>query len=290
MNKSIVILGSTGMLGQALSKRSSELGYTTVGIARKKSDINLDLTNTEELFAQLNKIKPSIIINSAAYINLNSINDEFNLAYLLNTKLVSLLTNYCMKMDIKLCQISTDHFFTGDADALHTEKSEVKIVNEYARTKYAGECFALTHSVNMVIRTNIVGFRGWENELTFVEWVIHNLKKNEKMTLFKDFYTSSLDVDSFSKALFDLIEVNYSGLINLASSEVSNKLTFVRCLAQKLGFDLQNFTIGSVNSIQGEVRAESLGLDVSLAESTLGYKLPKLNEVLENLKNQYEGT
>ncbi len=59
-------------------------------------------------------------------------------------------------------QISTDHYFCGQGDLKHDESAPVTLLNEYARTKYAGEAFALTNPEACVIRTNVVGFRGWE--------------------------------------------------------------------------------------------------------------------------------
>jgi len=207
---------------------------------------------------------------------------------LTNAAIVGNLSSFCLDQNIKLCHISTDHYFSGDNDRLHDENSKVLLLNEYAKTKYAGECFALTNPNSLVLRTNIVGLRNWSGSPTFVEWAIGELASKKPITMFEDVYTSSIDVKTFSKALFELISKGASGLINLASSECASKKEFITRLAIRLGFDLSNCKVGRVNTNFGVARGESLALDVSYAESILGYKLPNLDSVIESIACEYE--
>ena len=199
------------------------------------------------------------------------------------------LTDYCRLRAVKLCQISTDHYFSGDGNLLHDETCQVVLLNEYARTKYAGECFALTDPNNLILRTNIVGYRGWAGLPTFVEWAIAGLVAVKPMALFEDFYTSSIDVSNFSKSLFDLLEKDACGLFNLAARESNSKSEFILRLAKKLKFDTSGCSTGSIRSLTEVCRAESLGLNVSYAESVLGYRLPDLESVVESLAKEYKG-
>ena len=73
----------------------------------------------------------------------------------------------------------------------------------------------------------------------------------------------------------------------MASSEVFSKKEFIEKLANEFNFSLKNTHVGSVSSLSSK-RADSLGLDVSLAESILGYNLPTLNDVIFQLKKEYE--
>ena len=107
------------------------------------------------------------------------------------------------------------------------------------------------------------------------------------MTLFEDYYTSPISVKLFSKSLLDLIENEAEGLYNLASSEVSSKKQFIEKLAQVFNIELKNVTNGSVTELKSK-RANSLGLDVNKAETILGYKLPNLSEVIQQLKEEYD--
>ncbi len=281
------ILGSTGLLGQALIKEWSRRRARCVGLARQHADITVDATDTNGLLAALNRIRPDCIVNAAAIVSLEECERDPCAAYRVNAMLAAHLAQYCRESGAKLCHISTDHYYTGDKRRLHTEEDPVLLLNEYARTKYAGERFALTHPESLAVRTNIVGFRGWPNCPTFVEWAIAALKSGVPVTLYDDFFTSSIDVAHFAGALFDLLQKNISGLVNVAARECCSKMEFILQLAVRLGLDTAQCIPGSVKTHTGAVRAESLGLDVLHAEFLLGYQLPDIHAVINALAKEY---
>ncbi|MDR3151823.1 MAG: hypothetical protein LBT67_03150, partial [Holosporaceae bacterium] len=84
----------------------------------------------------------------------------------------------------------------------------------------------------------------------------------------------------------DLIEKKICGLINVASREVFSKAEFIKTLADVFGFSVKNTTISSVKKLLPN-RADSLGLDVSRAETILGYTLPTLDDVIFSLYEEY---
>lgn len=285
----ILLFGATGMLGKALSSEAKKRKYSVIGAARNNADICVDLSDDYAVARIITSTRPDIIINAAAMINLKECEINSEQAYRINARSVGILANLAKINMAYFVQVSTDHYFTGDRDKKHKEDSEVILLNEYARTKYAGEAYALTYKNSMVVRTNIVGFRGQVNSPTFIEWVLHSLEKKLPFTMFEDFYTSSIDVYTFSKVLMDLIAINYTGIINVGSSEVISKKEFIMMVAQKAGYNIDRAQIGSViNIADGIPRAESLGLDVSLAESILKYTLPHSSEVIDRLVMEYK--
>ncbi|MCX9085012.1 MAG: SDR family oxidoreductase [Candidatus Methanoperedens sp.] len=284
----VLVIGSTGMLGQALMYEMKRCGIKVIGIARSGADISCDIVDDRTLSNIILSIKPQIIINSAAMVSLAKCEDKPDYAYLINARPASILAEISLKTGIYFIQISTDHYYTGDCNIKHTEEQPIRLINEYGRTKYAGESFALTCQNALVVRTNIVGFRNKIDTPTFVEWAIQNIKNNSPITLFDDYFTSSIHVTQFSSALLDIIEKRPSGVLNLASSEVFSKKAFICALAEKMGHTLTNVKIGSVVDAGDASRAESLGLDVGKAETLLGYKLPNLEEVITSIVEKYE--
>ena len=282
----IGILGITGLLGNALKHELLKRGYEFIGVARSNADVCFDITSNKDLEDFVREYKFDVIINTCAIVNHSLCDNNPEAAYCTNARPNALLAELSKELGFKLVFISTDGYFCGDKDCKHDETSEVKLLNEYARTKFAGECFTLTNPNSLVIRTNIVGFKGAEQP-TFLEWVINSLKNKEKMTLFDDYYTSSITVTQFSKALFDLLPKNPTGILNLASSEVFSKAKFITCLSDVLELPLIEPKIGSVSQLVSK-RADSLGLNVSKAESLLGYKLPDLEAVIKQIKEEYD--
>lgn len=283
----ILILGSTGLLGQALMKSFKfKKDVTVIGLARKDATINCDISDDVSLKNFLNTTNPDVIINTAAIVDANFCEQRPELAYLVNTKPVSLLVNWAEKNSAYFVQISTDHYFTEDYNKVHDEAAPIKIVNEYAKTKYLGEALALLSRNSLVVRTNIVGFKN-RDQRTFFEWVLKSLEDKSAMTLFCDYFTSSIDVRSFSEILFDVISLKPCGVLNIASSEVFSKEVFIRAVSKKFSLPLHNPHSISVSEANLVKRAESLGLDVSKVEAILGYKMPDMNQVIQNLYEEY---
>lgn len=286
---SILVLGATGLLGQALMKEASRRNIKAYGVARTNAEFCLDISNVNRLEKIIQGNKPEIIINAVAKTSLDECEQYPDKAYLTNARPAAILANLCSSCGFYFIQISTDHYYTGDGWAKHGENCSLRFVNEYARTKYVAEIFALQCPNSLVVRTNIVGFRNKTGQPTFLEWVLASLQNHSPMTLFEDFYTSSIDVGHFSEALFDLLPQRQSGILNLASNEVANKRQFIERLAFRLGLSLKNTQNGSVRSLNSVVRAESLGLDVKKAEEFLGYRLPTLDQVIDRLASEYKG-
>ncbi|HNW25899.1 MAG TPA: sugar nucleotide-binding protein [Candidatus Gastranaerophilaceae bacterium] len=283
----ILLLGATGLLGQALGNEARKRSHEIIGVAHSNTDFNMDISDGLVLTKLIREQKPEIVINACAVVNHKLCDENIKLAYEVNARPSSIIANLANELGFYYVFISTDGYYNGDKNKKHKPKDKIYILNEYARTKYAGECFALTSKNSLVVRTNIVGFRGRKDNPTFLEWVINSLKEQSEMTLFDDYYTSSITVVQFSKALFDLLDKKPSGILNLASSQVSSKKEFIEKVAKEIDFSLAKTKTGSVKDLTTSIRADSLGLDVSETEKLLGYELPNLDEVIEQIKKEY---
>jgi dTDP-4-dehydrorhamnose reductase len=222
---------------------------------------------------------PSAIINCAALTDLAACEERPGDAYAINARLPALLAELSIERDLGFVHISSDHYFTGEGAARHDESAGVRLLNEYARTKYAGEAFALAAPAALVVRTNIVGLRGWPGRPTFAEWALQALQDSRPISLYDDFFTSSMHARACAAAVLDLLARGVMGLLNVASSQVSSKREFVAALAAAAGLDLALAGTGSVRELSPR-RAESLGLDVSRAQELLGRRLPGLDETV----------
>lgn len=284
--KKICILGATGLLGKTLYNQYKKKGYIVVGCARKNTDVCFDISNDIKLTEFLNDYKFDIVINTVAIVNHDYCEKNPETAYMINARPSAILAQLSKVLNFKYVYISTDGYFTNNKNKKHDEQHAINLLNEYARTKYIGEQFTLTSKNSLVIRTNIVGFKQGDNQ-TFVEWAISTIKNKENLVLFNDYYTSSISVKLFSECLIDLINKQAVGLYNLASSEVSSKKEFIEQMAKIFELELTNTKIGTVDSLTSK-RANSLGLDVTKAETILQYKLPSLKEILIQLKEEYD--
>jgi len=279
---SIILLGGTGLAGQAILSELLSRGNSFKTVARTNADIEINLFSENNLSTILNDEKPDVVINAAAMVNIEECKHKFAESWNINCRIPSLITHWCSKNNKSFIQISTDHFFNQTGKKLNNEESKVSLLNEYALQKYAAERVCLTSPNSLVIRTSIVGLRGWK-DLTFAEWAIKSIFEGDKINLFEDAWTSSLDVESFARAALDLFFIhNARGLFNIGSNEVYSKADFIRELALQLNKGIMNYKSCSIHDFL-EDRPSSLGLDITKTQNLLNWKLPGLKEVVSNI-------
>lgn len=282
----VLVIGATGLLGNAIVHVGKQRGNDIIGMARRGTQCSVDLGMPEQLIETVTAIRPDVVVNAAAIVSLGACESDPGTAYCINGRPSSILSQLSGVIGFKLVYVSTDHYYCGDGPLSHDEASPITLVNEYARTKYIGESFTALAAGSLVLRTNIVGHRWREGAPAFAEWVIGALTRREPLTLFDDVFTSSIHVDVFAEAMFDMLAKNAAGTYNLASSEVSSKRDFVLALADQLGIDPDWATTGSGKAL-APPRANSMGLAVGKAEALLGYRLPGLKETVSRLAQEW---
>jgi dTDP-4-dehydrorhamnose reductase len=249
--------------------------------ASRHGELQVDACDATALFHVLERLQPRLIVNAAAIVSIPACEADPGAAWQTNTRLPFLLAEYARGSGAKLVHISTDHYYSGDGRATHKESDPVVLLNEYARTKFAAESLITTTPSALVLRTNIVGVRSAAGA-SFGEWALDLILNDKPGVLFGDQFVSSLDVWSFAEALLDLVTTELSGVVNLANTEVFSKAELVLAIARALGRQPTKVQVGTVAN-QAVKRPDSLGLDVSLAERTLGRRLPSLQQVAERV-------
>jgi dTDP-4-dehydrorhamnose reductase len=278
----VILLGATGLAGQAINAELKSRNLLVRTVARKNADILLDLTNINGLRDTLNEEAPDLVINAAAEVNINKCEENHSLAWDINTRIVGIIQEWADKNTRPFVQISTDHFFAEGGPKAHLETETVTLVNEYARQKYAAECLSLVSSQALVFRTSIVGIRAWP-EKTFAEWALESIREDREISMYDDAWTSSIDARSFARALVDMVYVHEArGLYNVGSCEVYSKAQFIEELASQLNVKLTKASKCSVFD-HFDNRATSLGLDITKIQKLLSWKLPTLRYVVRQI-------
>lgn len=283
----VLLLGSTGMLGQSLKQTLQKQNCTVHGVARKNADINLDvvadLTQLKNLIADRSY---DVVINTVALINLQYCNEHPAQAYLVNTYVPGEIAKVCDSLNIYFVQISTDHYYQNKEQQLHGEEDNIVILNDYARTKYLAEQLTLMFKNTLVIRTNIIGFKGHDSH-TFIEWVMNSLENNQRITGYTNMYTSSIDTTTFSAVLYELLIKHESGLWNIAADGVMSKYELILQLAKKCNkVGLISKGLLPHNIIQ---RGDSLGLSINkLKKYYPNVFVPTVTQVIDNIYTEYK--
>jgi len=130
----IIILGAKGMLAQDLNL----VFQKDKPILMDKEE--LDITNEQEVKKILLNLKPDLILNAAAYTNVDQAETEKDLAFIINGQAVGYLARTAAKIKAVLVHFSTDYVFSGEKKEGYKENDQPKNpVNIYGASKLAGE-------------------------------------------------------------------------------------------------------------------------------------------------------
>lgn len=129
----ILIIGSKGMLGQDLA----EVFSVQELILWDKDEI--DITDEDLAFKKIKEEKPDVIINSAAYNDVDGCEDSFELAKKVNGYAVGYLAKAAKEIGAVLIHYSTDYVFKGDKKEGYKEDDRPNPQSKYAESKYLGE-------------------------------------------------------------------------------------------------------------------------------------------------------
>ena len=147
----IILTGKDGQVGFALHKKLLSLGEV---IATGRHE--LDLANPEAIKAFIDKNKPDIIINPAAYTQVDKAESEKLLAYQINAIAPKVLAEKASELNIPIIHFSTDYVFDGLKQEPYVETDQVNPQSVYGQTKWEGEKAIRNNKKHIILRTSWV--------------------------------------------------------------------------------------------------------------------------------------
>lgn len=145
-NMKLVVVGSGGRLGAALV-RAYTGKFDVTGLNRAA----LDLAKPDEIRAKISNLDFDILINAAAFTNVDLCETEKEMAFAINAEAPRVLAEICRDKNAKLIHISTDYVFDGHKRQPYTEEDAANPISAYGESKRAGEKFILQTSDRHVV-------------------------------------------------------------------------------------------------------------------------------------------
>jgi len=292
----ILITGSNGLLGQAVSSvfsRESDFRLLLTSFEDKpfldvKSEYRkLDITNKEDVKRIASEFKPDVIINCAAFTDVDRCESEREACWKLNVDAVKNLIIASRINNSKIIHISTDYIFdgkNGPYDDLRTPNP----VSFYGRSKLAGENALTLSGVDYAILRTIVlyGF-GKKVKPNFALWLIDKLKNNEPVNIVTDQTGNATISDDLAYAILKVTENDFKGVYNIAGKDIISRYDFAMNVCEVFGFNkalVHPILTSDLN--QPAPRPLKSGLITLKAESELGINFMDSKEGLQVLKYQ----
>ena len=206
MIKNILVTGSYGQLGNELH----ELADQGVPYHFIWTDVDtLDITDKKALNDFVKKNPIDLLINCAAYNAVDKAEEEKDIAELINTKAVGLLTEICKENDAKFIYISTDYVFDGKTFLPYTETDIPNSNSVYGISKLKGEKVALEYDNALIIRTAWLYSSHGKN---FVKTMLQLGAEKESINVIFDQIGSPTYAHDLAKAIINIInQTNKNG-------------------------------------------------------------------------------
>ncbi len=209
----VAIFGSGGQLGVELAAEFAARGYEVSCFERASVDIT-DPARVERTLAQ---IDPAIVINSAAYNQVDVAEKEPQAAFLVNALAVRNLAMACRQCDARLVHFSTDYVFDGMAGRAYTEQDEPHPLGAYAVSKLAGELYARAYLDHpLIIRTSGVFGPGALDTArgNFVELMLRMAAQGQTIRVVEDHVASPTFAPALAARVADLVEKKITGTLH----------------------------------------------------------------------------
>jgi dTDP-4-dehydrorhamnose reductase len=202
--KKILIIGAKGMLGQDLVKIfSTDKNYDVISLDLK----NLDITSKDDVFGKIGDITPEIIINAAAFTNVDGCEDEAkkDLCMKVNGEALGYLASCASQINSILVHYSTDYVFNGKkSEGYKEDEKEINPVNFYGKSKALGEKKLQENTKKFyLIRTSWLYGKGGKN---FVDTMLKLAETKKELKVVDDQHgkpTYTVDLAKRTKELVD---------------------------------------------------------------------------------------
>ena len=235
----ILVTGATGQLGAAFARKAWRKEHSVVALDRRA----LDLTKATSVENTIQQLKPSVILNCAAYNDVDGAEDDPVTALSVNAFGVRVLASAALEVGATLVHYSTDFVFDGTATSPYTEDARPNPQSVYAMSKLLGEWFAQDAKAYVLRVESLFGggitsalAEGVPKRGGSLDRIADAILDGVEVQAFSDRIVSPSYVDDVVDATETLIGSTHPpGLYHCVGSGMASWLDVARLLADDLG-------------------------------------------------------
>jgi dTDP-4-dehydrorhamnose reductase len=288
----LIVTGSGGQLGTALKTVfKAESSFNTIFLLKKE----LDITDSEKtvIFFEKFKDKKTILINCAAYTDVEKAESEPEKAYLINFQGVENLAVASHNYGMKLIHISTDFVFSGLKEGSYNENDKPYPVSVYGKSKLEGEKAVLKFSKNnLIIRTSWLYSHTHE---TFLKKIINRAKASDQIKVVDNEAGSPTYAFDLAQALFEICGIIIkkdsfeTGIYHFCNSGSVSRFEYAKKIIEFSGFKTEVLPIhSSVLNLKAK-RPVNSAMDNSKIVSDFGLNIRKWEDALFDAVGKING-
>lgn len=226
----ILVTGANGQLGNEMRKQASASKMNRYVFTDVEE---LDITNLEAIRLLVHQEEIKLIVNCAAYTNVDKAEDDREMADLINNKAVENLARVCKEADATLIHVSTDYVFSGNKNTPCREDEPTNPLGVYGQTKLAGEkSVQRSNCKYLIFRTAWLYSTFGKN---FVKTMMQLTAQREKLSVVFDQVGTPTYAGDLASLIFDIVERKlydkFSGVYHYSNEGVCSWYDFATEIA-----------------------------------------------------------
>lgn len=287
----VFIVGASGFVGRIMFEYLSREHETHGSFYSNpvKRLIHLDMTDLKAVKDILTSLKPDVIIHPAANPNVEYCEEHPKETWQVNVEGSRNIIETAREIGVKFVYFSSDYVFDG-TNGPYSEDDVPNPINEYGLQKLAVEKLIKNYLEKyLIIRITVV--YGWEPRgKNFVMGLIKNLKNGDFMKVPYDQIGSPTYANNMIQAVKELIEADKTGIYHVAGTDVMDRYTFAKNVAEIFELDENLLIPVTTNQLdQKAKRPLKAGMKVDKVQKDVSIRLMSVRDGLEDMKNTKMG-
>lgn len=278
----ILLTGVSGQIGHALLAQLQTRGE----IIRADRKL-LDLTRPDLIPGVLDTLKPDLIVNPAAYTDVDRAETDSDLAFLVNATSPGVLARWATDNNVPMVHFSTDYVFDGTGERPWRENDLTRPLSVYGHSKLAGEnAVRMAAGSHLIIRTSWI-YASYGN--SFLQKIIRRADDDEELCVVSDQIGAPTSARSIAEAVSHIvggdgitIESRFKlldGIVHIANSGSTSRHGFAIAILDGL---VQRGIVPTAKPVASSISTDTpmtarrplnSRLDLTRLENTLGLKM-----------------
>jgi dTDP-4-dehydrorhamnose reductase len=206
------VTGAAGMVGHAVCDFCRASGDTVLAYDHR----GLDISNTQDVLKTLHECNPHVVINCAAWTDVDGCERDSERAFAANARGPENLAHASHEMNSVFVTISTDYVFDGTKEGFYTETDQPNPESVYGLSKLEGERLAQkAYPATIIVRS---GFIFGPNGKNFLSTIVERARRGEKIKAISDAYGTPTYARDLAVRLRELAQLNRPGIFHVANA------------------------------------------------------------------------
>jgi len=269
----VLVLGHKGMLGNDVMQLFADCDLHGLDIDE------VDITNYDDLNEKVTAISPEVIINCAAYTNVDGCETNRETAFDANAEGVKNIGKICRDNNIKLVHISTDYVFNGGKGSPYREDDETEPLSVYGESKLAGEEY-----LNELLDDHIIARTEWlygKNGKNFVTTMLSLSENHDRLTVVNDQFGSPTYTKDLASIIKVMVDKSLSGTYHVSNSGDTTWHGFAKRIFELTGNNIPVDEVSSDKFIRPAKRPAYSVFDLTKLHSDTGSEMPNWEDALK---------